>query len=139
MVNDSIVCTKKRICLAYKTKRTMLWKDLQSKVIKQYSFFPSLCSLPPPSVLAFLGWWVFFLLLQSLFNLFQESYFREPRETKQQSCVCSQTMQLLTSLSEMKANQARNSTSLGISGVLNLSLAVTSNCQQENFFLLQIF
>lgn len=57
----------------------MLWKDLQSKVIKQYSFFPSLCSLPPPSVLAFLDWWVFFLLLQSLFNFISRIIFQRTK------------------------------------------------------------
>lgn len=72
---------KKRIYLAYKTKPTMLQKDLQSKVIKQYSFFPfSLLSPSPkcPSISRLLLVF-FFLLLQSLLNLISRITFQRTK------------------------------------------------------------
>lgn len=89
-------------------KLNQLCLDGSPKQSDQTVWLFSLC-FPLPSGLSFLD---FFLFLSYYYNhcwtLYQESYFREAKEGKQQSYVCSPTMQLLTFLSNIKANQTRN-------------------------------
>lgn len=84
----------------------MLWKALQSEVIKHSMAF----SFPQMALHFQVA--PFFFPLSYYYNqcliLYQDSHFREAEEAKQQSCVCSQTVQLLTFLPKMKANRTRN-------------------------------